>query len=380
MLTPAGTPGETVMLPKQHRNLADSLCQALGMNKARAECFASCAIGAIEAKSIRLTDLAPYLPTDALPGSGVRRLQMFFEQADIDYNALAQFLMGMMKDVIGEKPLVLAIDRTNWEVRQNDVNLLVLSVCLGDAAMPLLWSDLRRKGNSNTPQRRRLTRRFLKLFGRERIKAVVADREFVGEDWFKWLLAENIPFSLRLRENFKTRPVDDGCARDAKDHFSGLRPGEWHDLGLCEVCGVRMGVCGLRLKKNDELLVLGYWGLEPDAARDVFMKRWNIETGFQKLKSHGFNSESSRLRGGGKQERVMAVLSVGFAWCYSVGFWSVREIRPIRLIKKLGRKSRSVFGRGIDTLCGLFHGSCAFARRVAGKVAALFRAGRLGVT
>jgi hypothetical protein len=38
-----------------------------------------------------------------------------------------------MKDVLGSDPLVLAIDRTNWEARGNDVNLLVLSACLGDA-------------------------------------------------------------------------------------------------------------------------------------------------------------------------------------------------------------------------------------------------------
>ena len=376
----AGTPGETAMLPSQYRKLADALRQGLGMNKARAECFASCAVGAIETKSIRLSDLAPYLPTQALLESKYRRLQLFFGELQLDYNALAKFLMGMLKDVTGDKPLVLAIDRTNWEARKNDVNLLVLSVCLGDAAQPLLWSDLRRKGNSDTRQRRRITRRFLKLFGRGRIGAVVADREFVGGDWFAWLQSEEIPFAMRLRENFKTRPVDGKENKDARDYFSGLRPGESLDLGVCEVCGVRMGICGLRLKKDSELLVIGYWDMDSDKALDVFMKRWNIETGFEKLKSHGFNLEASRLEGGGKMERLMAVLAVGFAWCYAMGFWSVREIRPVRFIKRLGRKGRSVFGRGMETLCELFHGTGAFFRRVASKAAALLRFGCSGVT
>ena len=368
------------MLPTHHRTLADALSQGLGLNKARAECFASCAIGAIETKSVRLSSLAPYLPGRALLESKFRRLQLFFMEVILNFNALALFLMGLLKDVVGDKPLILAIDRTNWEARQNDVNLLVMSVCFGDAAVPLLWSDLRRKGNSDTRQRRRLMQRFLKLFGRERIEAMVADREFVGEDWFTWLLGEDIPFSLRLRENFIVRPVDEQAGKYAKDHFNGLRPGDNMDLGLCEICGVRMGVCGLRLKKDNELLIIGYWGMTADKARDVFMKRWNIETGFQKLKSHGFNMEGSRLRGGGKQERLMAVLAVGFAWCYAMGFWSAKEIRPIRFIKKLARNGRSLFGHGLEVLCGLFHGTGAFLRRVAAKASALLRWGCSGVT
>jgi hypothetical protein len=350
------------------------------MNLARAKSFAACVIGAIETHSVLLSTLAPYLPTDALPESKFRRLQMFFGQLVLDYNVLAQFLSGMVKEVLGDKPLVLAIDRTNWEARKNDVNLLVLSVCFGDTALPLLWSDLRRPGNSDTPKRRRIMRRFLKAFGRERIGAVVADREFVGEDWFSWLLSEKIPFAMRLRENFKTRPEGENRSKDAKDHFAGLLPGGFMDLGLCEVCGVRMGVCGLRLKKDGELLIIGYGGMNGDQARDVFMKRWNIETSFEKLKSHGFDLEASRLRGGGKQERLLAVLAVAFALCYATGFWSVKEIRPIRFIKKLARKGRSIFGRGMEMMCGLFHGTCPVLRRVAQKVSAILRHGCSEIT
>jgi len=372
------------MLPSQHRTLTEALRQGLSLNLARAKCFAACAIGIIETKSSRLSDLAPYLPTQALPDSKFRRLQLFFGQLDLDYNALAQFLLGMLKDVIGDEPLILAIDRTNWEARKNDVNLLVLSVCLGDAAQPLLWSDLRRKGNSDTRQRRRLVRRFLKLFGHERIGAVVADREFVGEDWFSWLLSEKIPFALRLRENFQTRPEHEKKSKDAKDYFAGLRPGESLDLGICEVCGVYMGVCGLLLKeegkRKEELLIIGYSAMSADRSREIFMKRWNIETGFEKLKSHGFKLESSRLEGGGKMERLMAVLAVGFSWCYAMGVWSVKEIKKIRFIRKLGRKARSLFGRGMEMLAGLFHGTAPSLRRVAYMASALLRWGCSGVT
>jgi hypothetical protein len=367
------------MFPRYHRKLSTLVRQALGLHLSRADCFAACALAAVEDRTVKLSSLAARLPGSALLESKYRRVQDFFCEFTPDYNTLAQFLVGMLDEVLGDKPLILAMDRTNWEARKNDVNLLVMSVCLGDTAQPLLWSDLRRKGNSDTRQRRRLMRRFLKAFGHGRIGAVVGDREFVGEDWFAWLLEEEIPFVMRLRENFKTRLEHGTRVEDAKQHFNGLRPGECLDLGCCEICGVHMGVCGLRLK-DGELLILGYWGMDADGARDVFMKRWNIETGFQKLKSHGFDMEASRLRGGGKMERLMAVLAVGFAWCYAVGHWSVKAVGPIRFIKKLMRPAICVFRRGLDLLCGLLHGACPLLRRVSRKAFDELRAASLAPT
>jgi hypothetical protein len=366
------------MFPQYHRKLADLLRQALHLNKARADCFSACALAAIDAGSVRLADIAAHLPGKAAPESKFRRLQDFFAEVRPDYNALARFLMGMIKPVLGEQPLVLAIDRTNWEARGNDVNLLVLSICLGDAAQPLLWTDLGHPGNSDTKQRIRLVRRFLALFGRESIACLVADREFVGEDWFKWLIAERIPFVLRLRENMQTTPVEGRC-RSAREHFNALCSGNFTDLGPGALCGVVMGVCGLRLP-DGELLILGYGGVTGGDARDRFMSRWNIETGFEKLKSHGFNLEASRLRGGGKQERLLAVLAVGFAWCYSIGTWSVRKIKPLRFISKLGRRGQSVFARGRELLSGWLRGCCPALKRVSHKVFAVLRAALLAAT
>jgi hypothetical protein len=111
-----------------------------------------------------------------------------------------------------------------------------------------------------------------------------------------------------------------------------------------------------------------------EQARTTYIKRWKIETGFEKLKSHGFNLESSRLHGGGKQERLMAVLAVGFVWCFAIGVWSVQGIHPIRFIRKLGRKGRSIFGRGLEILVGLLHHLCPALLRVAHKSLNLVRA------
>ena len=334
------------------------------MNKARAECFAVAVLSAIEAKSVLLTQIASHLPGQAKFKSKIRRLQNFFLQLTINYTAVAIFILGILRNVIGSEQIILAIDRTNWKARENNVNLLVLSVCLGDSGQPLLWSDLRHRGNSDTKKRIRIIRRLLRFMDVSRIKCLVGDREFVGIDWFSWLLAQKIPFAMRLRKNMIIKP-ETGKARTGKEHFTKLNKDEWLDLGICEVCGVTMGVCGVRIHSG--LLILGYAGVSAKDALKHYLQRWNIETGFAKLKTHGFNLESSRLRGGGKYERLMAVLAIGFAWCYAMGIWTIRSGNPIRFIKRLERNAESVFRRGQILLACLFLKTCSNIRTTSRK-------------
>lgn len=105
----------------------------------------------------------------------------------------------------------------------------------------------------------------------------------------------------------------------------------------------------------------------------MYHKRWNIETGFEKLKTHGFHLESSRLRGGGKIERVLAALSLAAAWTYTGGHWSVEVMTPIRC-KKHGRAEQSVFARGLEIITAMFYGIGTSLRRTTQVLFALLRA------
>ena len=116
----------------------------------------------------------------------------------LDFNTVAVLLMEFAGKLTNE-PLALVLDRTNWETRRNDVNILVLSVCPGDAGLPIFWIDLRMAGNSDTPCRLGLIRQFVELFGTDNIRILVGDREFIGQDWFAGLIGEGIPFVMWLR-------------------------------------------------------------------------------------------------------------------------------------------------------------------------------------
>jgi hypothetical protein len=55
------------------------------------------------------------------------------------------------------------------------------------------------KSNSNNDERERLLNQYIELFGAANIDSFMADREFIGGDWFAELIRCQIPFYIRIR-------------------------------------------------------------------------------------------------------------------------------------------------------------------------------------
>lgn len=269
-------------------------------------------------------------------------------------------IVAVLGKLLDQKWL-LAIDRTNWQRRDDDVNLLVLAVCLGDLAIPLFWVDLQHKGNSDCQQRTELVQRFLDTFGADRIRAITGDREFVGKDWFKWLKDREIPFVLRIRNNFQVSTTC-GRATDVWNCFRNLKMNERKVLGVRKVVGLQLCVSGIRLGGN-EYVILVSDGVSGAASFGLYRERWRIETLFQKLKGHGFDLERSRLRGAGKSELLLSILALGTAWRYALGRWHVVAVKSLRL-KCDGLFCRSLFRVGLDLLRQVLHGCASCFRRL----------------
>ncbi|AFD27795.1 Transposase, IS4 (plasmid) [Deinococcus gobiensis I-0] len=99
------------------------------------------------------------------------------------------------------------MDRTTWHYGQTPLNILVLGAILGGAVIPLVWSILPHQGNSCTAARILLVARLLKVLPARRWTVLIADREFVGQEWCSFLRWKRIRQCLRIREN--TRVEDE---------------------------------------------------------------------------------------------------------------------------------------------------------------------------
>jgi len=130
------------------------------------------------------------------------RLIRFFKIKNMD-----NFLMGirccMMS--IGEMDMsYLIIDRSNWNRGLKNINLLTIGNLIDNIFTPLFWVQMDKKGNSNTNDRIKLIERFIEIAGKfgKTISGsiLLADREFIGQNWFEFLLAKDLSFVIRLRE------------------------------------------------------------------------------------------------------------------------------------------------------------------------------------
>lgn len=240
---------------------------------------------------------------------------------------------------------VLALDRTEWRRGTTTVNLLVLAVVAYGCAVPLLWSVLPDCGASDTNERQVLLQRFLLLFGKERVRFLTADREFIGFEWVNWLLVQQIPFRIRIKASEYLQHID-GREQKARD---------WFLLRACrckphpmQLWGLGVYVGGKQLRGAEFLVVISN---EPGDLLADYRLRWKIETLFQALKGRGFDLESCRLSQPGRLGGWFGFLALGLCWCLKVGH-GVDAAEPLPL-KAHGRRAVSIFRRGLERLQAL---------------------------
>jgi hypothetical protein len=186
--------------------LAAKVSRAIGLSNDRLHTFVVLIQGLVNARTVNLTHLAGTFPGPAKLSSNYRRLQRFFQYVRLDGDWLATALVALLRL---KPPYRLCLDRTNWKVGRKDVNLLVLCIVTRRARIPVLWHILDHRGSSNTKQRQALLVRFMALFGKNSIKLLLADLEFIGNQWFEFLVENDIHFAIRVSERFHVR-LDDG--------------------------------------------------------------------------------------------------------------------------------------------------------------------------
>jgi len=178
-------------------DLQKTLTPHLQLGKTRLETLCLLVLGMISARTVNLTHIAAERPDRAKVASTYRRLQRFFQQVLLPDD----WSVGIVLGLIGNPSRwYLCMDRTNWKIGKSDVNSLMLAVVTERYRVPLMWTFLGHSGNSTTKQRIALMQRYLALFEASSVRMFLADREFIGQEWFKFLKDNSIPFAIRVKE------------------------------------------------------------------------------------------------------------------------------------------------------------------------------------
>lgn len=244
----------------------------------------------------------------------------------------------------------IAIDRTEWQLGTQWVNVLMLSITYRSVAIPLFWTVLDEKGCCDDAERKEILQTFLDEFGAESIRFVTADREFCSKQWLEFLIENKISYRLRIKANYQITNARGEKAR-ASRLCRTLQINERLELRAKRLLwnkAVYVAVC--RKADGDNVLVIAS---EPSGKILLeYGERWKIETLFGILKTRGFRLEDTHLTEIERISKLLSLLTIAVSWAMRAGELEV-QAQPLKT-KKHGKLEKSVFRLGFETLRNCF--------------------------
>lgn len=249
-----------------------------------------------------------------------------------------------------EPAYTIAIDRTEWQLGAQWVNVLMLSITYKGVSIPLFWTVTDEKGCSDNLERKAILQKFVDEFGTQSVRFVTADREFCSKEWLEFLIENKIPFRLRIKANHQITNARGELIRASKlcrtlktGARIELRGGRklWDQLVFVAVC---------RKADGDNVLVISN-----ERSGKILLEygeRWKIETLFGMLKTRGFRLEDTHLTEIERISKLLSLLTIAVSWAMLAGELQV-QASPLKT-KKHGNLEKSIFRLGFETLRNCF--------------------------
>ena len=150
----------------------------------------------IQQRKVQFCELAPVLNDEVKIASNQNRIEDFFGEVRIDFQAVARLIIALLPK---RSKLRITIDRTEWDFGQCQVNILMILIGCGELQLPIYWELLDNKsGNSNSEDRIDLLKKCFAVVDKKRVGLVIGDREFVGHKWIKYLKDNELLFVMRF--------------------------------------------------------------------------------------------------------------------------------------------------------------------------------------
>ena len=313
--------------------------------------------------------------------SNYKRLIRFFQLPDEEKQNLIKSLLCFGFFLLqnnGRKPKYLALDGTSWELGDRPIHLITLTVIINGVSIPIAWEELSKKGTSNYSERKKLFDQALKQYDLSGM-ILLADREYIGEKWFKYLKNRGLNFVIRLKKNNYRHYVDE--QREPTESIFTHQ--KWRHSALERIANRRKN---RRVGASKQIVILGdkftfvvFKNPKPNATEPLFYflstladrkkiikaypVRWKIECCFKHLKSNGFNLESLNLKNTQKIKLMMAIVCFLYTLCVDQGLITYRTTKKSdykKYASGLSTLAVSVFKKGKTILSSKFYNLLSF--------------------
>lgn len=329
---------------KHISKLQNILSHLLDWNKTRVSCLVQILQALFCVKTVNLVQISNTFHSKAKEESSYKRIRRFFKDFSFDMTFIVDLVLGLF---IQEQKFLLLLDRTNWKWGKKHINVLMLSVSYLGIGIPIFWIVTDKGGNASLSLRIEILMRVFDKFGPERISLLLADREFVGTEWFEFLITKKIPFIIRARNNFKAGGIEPFHFVPIKELLKRLGPRK-KLINYPILLWGKLIYVSIQIKDNakEPMIVLSNYKF-PQAIK-LYRLRWGIETLFSCLKTRGFRMEDTHVTHSNRIEKMIFVLTIAFCWALKTGEIQTKK-SPIK-IKAHGRKEKSIFRVGFDII------------------------------
>lgn len=303
--------------------------------------------GIFHAKSVNLAEVKDELPrlleNKTNSESNYKRLIRFFQIPDEEKKILIPQLLQIGIELISKIDKNInhyyLIPSTREKNGKEWIHLLSLCLVVNGVSIPLFWEDLKKRGHSSQDERKKYFNKILQLYNLSN-KCILADREYVGQDFFDYLTNKKIRFVIRLKKKTYRDIVNDNChqvkTKESKQQnlrYSKMerlaRLPKYAQTGVSKFIEINNKKYLFIIKKNEtwkigdnaneELIYLITSLNRKRKAIKAYKFRWSIECCFKHLKTKGFDLEDVNVKGELKVMLMVALVSFLYTLCVLQG-------------------------------------------------------------
>ena len=291
-------------------------------------------------KTVRLEELARRFPSPIKLKSRVMKLQRFLSLKQFNIKTLWFPIVSswIEEDFNQGEVIYLAIDRSQWQ----GINLLMISLIYDKRGIPVYFSLLPKKGNSNLAEQKKVLEPVFKLLKDFKI-VVLGDREFCNVDLAQWLSEkEQVYFSLRLKKNeyveledyiwFQLKEL--GLSPGTALFYEGIRVTKTKGFGGFNLAAKYGRNYGQKSCKEPWYILTNLESLS--AATSAYSKRMGIEEMFRDFKRGGYNLEITQVTG---DRLISLILLISLA--YSLSTFNGKSIKDKGISQYVTRPTES---------------------------------------
>lgn len=273
----------------------------------------------------------------------------------------------------------LVLDGTSWTCRDSKIHLMTLALVIEGVAVPIASIDLAKKGHSSQKERRELLAQASEQFDL-RDMTLLADREYIGSDWFSTLCEYEIDFVIRLKSGIYHDAVNEAKGKSWSQLCAKLRRCKKKDRVSKPIIlsGKSYYYLVVRNPKADhpeeeEFVFLLTSLKHVERAHKQYSIRWQIEVTFGHLKMNGFDLEALRVEGTRKRELILEIVTLAYVWMSAEGLRFYRKNPRSRQTKWDGKRKvrtlvHSAFRQGMGWVMSKLAKPAALLRKIVSKI------------